>query len=86
MSNLRHRSKILDELAKDPTNPKTLVVNDKVIKSPAREVYFSNTINLLDVKEKAELLKVSINDLFLGSVTKAIKDFHEGTEEKKVQM
>ena len=41
-------------------------------------------MSLNQLKEKARRLKVTVNDVFVGSVVKAIKDISKNTEEEKV--
>ena len=60
---------------------KLLVIDEPDYKSIKSDVYFSNEISLNKLKEKSRALNVTINDILVGSVIKAVKDISVGTQE-----
>ena len=85
---LRHfkeTANVIDEIEHShATNPnKLLVIDEPDYKSMKSDVYFSNEISLDKLKKKSKSLKVTINDILVGSVIKAVKDITNNTQEDR---
>ena len=74
------------ELQKDATIPKTVLLNEGNVDYESREhkVHISKDFKVSDLKVKSRAMKVSLNDVFMGAVVKAIKEVSAHTKETKV--
>ena len=66
--------------------PKTVLLNPSGVDYESREhaVHISKDFKVSQLKVKARRLGVTINDIFMGSVVKAISDVSAHTKETKV--
>ena len=76
----------VEELQVGATVPKTVLLNPSEVDYESREhaVHISKDFKVSQLKAKARRLGVTINDIFMGSVVKAISDVSAYTKETKV--
>ena len=79
LSNQKELNAKVDQLLSNPSIPNRLAVDTYPNYMDRKTgVYFSKEFDLGKLKAKAKSLGVSVNDIFMGSVAKAVSDVSPG--------